>query len=76
MAGLGGKPGVILADCEEVVEMTVEEDWAEVVIASDGIWDVLPPHNMPQASGCLHKPTLECSMPSLEAEKISYHSYN
>lgn len=45
---------MILANCEEILEMTVEEDWAEVVIASDGVWDVLPPYNMPQASATTH----------------------
>lgn len=45
---LGGKPGVILADCDEIVEMTVEDDWAEIVIASDGVWDVLRTEGIPQ----------------------------
>eukprot|EP00752_Nemacystus_decipiens_P004214 g3851.t1 len=44
---LGGTPGVILPDCEEVLEMTIEEDWSEVVIASDGVWDVVPTQEMP-----------------------------
>eukprot|EP00903_Cladosiphon_okamuranus_P019579 g18007.t1 len=44
---LGGTPGVILPDCEEVLEMTIEEDWAEVVIASDGVWDVVSAEEMP-----------------------------
>ncbi|CAM9740598.1 unnamed protein product [Ascophyllum nodosum] len=48
VTGLGGTPGVILPNCEEIVEMTVEEDWAELVIASDGVWDVVSPHDMPQ----------------------------
>ncbi|CAM9673265.1 unnamed protein product [Scytosiphon promiscuus] len=45
---LGGTPGIIVPDCEEVLEMTIEEDWAEVVIASDGVWDVVPPRDMPK----------------------------
>lgn len=45
---LGGKPGVILPDCENVLELTVEEDWAELIIASDGIWDVMAPKEMPR----------------------------
>lgn len=45
---LGGKPGVILPDCEDVLELTVEEDWAELIIASDGIWDVMAPKEMPR----------------------------
>ena len=51
VTGLGGTPGVILPNCEEIVEMTVEEDWAELVIASDGVWDVVSPHDMPQVGG-------------------------
>ena len=44
---LGGTPGVILPDCEEVLEMTIEEDWSEVVIASDGVWDTVPTEEIP-----------------------------
>lgn len=49
VVSLGGIPGVILPDCEEVLEMTVEEDWTELVIASDGVWDVVPTEQMPKA---------------------------
>ncbi|CAN0280664.1 unnamed protein product [Pylaiella littoralis] len=48
MVTLGGTPGVILPDCDEVLEMTIQEDWAEVVIASDGVWDAVPTAEMAQ----------------------------
>lgn len=50
---LGGTPGVILPDCEEVLELTIEDDWAEVVIASDGVWDVVHAEEMPMVGGAV-----------------------
>lgn len=47
---------MILPDCEEVLEMTIEEDWSEVVIASDGVWDVFPTQEMPMVSESLSFP--------------------
>lgn len=57
MVTLGGTPGVILPDCEEVLEMTIEEDWAEVVIASDGVWDAFPTGEMPQVTNGIYIPS-------------------
>ena len=39
---------MILPDCEDVLELMVEEDWAELIIASDGVWDVMAPKEMPR----------------------------
>ncbi|CAM9364343.1 unnamed protein product [Ectocarpus sp. 4 AP-2014] len=52
---LGGTPGIILPDCEEILELTIEEDWAEVVIASDGVWDVMQTEEMPQILAMLEE---------------------
>lgn len=45
---------MILPDCEEVLELTIEEDWSEVVIASDGVWDVVPTEHMPMVCAMSH----------------------
>lgn len=50
MAALGGTPGVIIADCEGVQELAIGDGWSELVIATDGVWDVLPVGLMPQVS--------------------------
>lgn len=48
VTALGGKPGVIIPDCEEVLEHTVKPDWSELVLATDGLWDIVAPQELPQ----------------------------
>lgn len=47
VTALGGKPGVIIPDCEEVLELTVGPDWSELVLATDGLWDIVAPRDLP-----------------------------